>query len=94
MEMIKVPFKKEGLKNNDYIFDGFAHRAFDERLDGWMNALPDPDDYPAVQQARDVLAMFEEIRALRKENWHLQKELNQLKPLVYGATGLKSGTES
>jgi hypothetical protein len=48
-------------KEGDYLFDGFAHRPYNEQTDGWRNAIPDPADYPAVQQANAVLDVFEPL---------------------------------
>lgn len=72
-------------KNGDYLFDGFAHRSFDERFDGWRNAMPDPAGYPAVQHANDVLDLFEALTAARIRIWELERELETWKPLIEGA---------
>ena len=72
------------LKENDPIFDGFAHRGFQEEIDGWRNDQPDAMDYQAVNNARDVLAMFEEIQVLRKQVWRLRQAERMLGKTVYG----------
>lgn len=58
-----------------YVFDGFMHRPYDEDRDGYMKQLPNSSDYPSVQMAYDIVALFEENKALIKENWHLKKRL-------------------
>lgn len=73
------------FKEGDYLFDGFAHRSFNESIDGWRNALPDPRDYPAVRQAQAVLDLFEELGAARIRIWELEKEVALYKPLFYQA---------
>jgi hypothetical protein len=55
------------------IFDGFAYRPFNEDTDGWIDDQPDISDYPAVQNAQNILSMFDEIKELRKEVWRLKK---------------------
>jgi hypothetical protein len=58
------------------IFDGFCHRPYIERLDGWKMEQLESDDVPSVQMARDVIALFDEVNALRHENWELRKRLS------------------
>lgn len=70
-----------------YVFDGFCERPFNPETDGWMNEMPDINDYPAVQNAKDVLCLFEELKAARKENWQLRQNAERLKTLVSGYTG-------
>jgi hypothetical protein len=69
-------------EEGDYLFDGFAHRPYNEKYDGWRNALPDPDDYPAVKHAQDVLALFDELAEAKRRIWHLEKEVALYKPLM------------
>lgn len=71
----------ERFKQGDYLFDGFAHRAFVESIDGWRNAIPDPNLYPAVRQANAVLDLFEELSEARRRIWELEKEVACYKPL-------------
>ena len=59
----------------DSIFDGFMHRPYTPTTDGWVNEMPDPSEYPAVQLAEHILSMFDEIRVLRKRNWELKQQL-------------------
>lgn len=61
--------------NEGYIFDGFMHWPYDEDRDGYLKLMPNQTDYPSVQMAYDVLALFEENKALIEENWHLKKRL-------------------
>lgn len=72
---------RKRYEEGDYLFDGFAHRPYNEQMDGWRNALPDPADYPAVQHANAVLDMFEELCAARERIWRLEKEVKMYKPL-------------
>jgi hypothetical protein len=69
-------------KEGDYLFDGFAHRPYNESMDGWRNALPDPHDYPAVRQANAVLDLFEDLADARRRIWELEKENAMLRPLM------------
>ena len=69
------------LTHRDSIFDGFCHRPFNERSDGWMNEMPEVRNYPAVEQAQSVLDMWAEMRALRKENWELRQKVEENKGL-------------
>jgi hypothetical protein len=68
-------------EKNDYLFDGFAHRSFNEDIDGWRNALPDANDFPCVRHANDVLDLFDALAASRKRIWELEKEVALYKPL-------------
>lgn len=72
---------KRQLDESDYLFDGFAHRPFNEKMDGWRNALPDAADYPSVTAAMDTLAMFEELKSARRQIWELKQELALWKPV-------------
>lgn len=72
--------KKPRFEDGDYIFDGFAHRGFDAKHDGWRNELPDVNDYPSVTHAQDTLAMFQELCEARKRIWELKQELKLWKP--------------
>lgn len=74
---------KPQYEKGDYLFDGFCHRSFDESIDGWRNALPDPTLYPSVQHAQDVLAMFDELSAAKRRIWELEKEVALFKPIVF-----------
>lgn len=75
-------------ENGDYLFDGFAHRPYDERFDGWRNALPDPAEYPSVRAAQDVLAMFDELAEARRRIWELEQEVKRWKPIGLQACGI------
>lgn len=75
---------KKRYEDGDYLFDGFAHRQFDERFDGWRNAVPDPSDYPAVRNANAVLDLFQELCEARIRIWELEKEVARLRPLLDG----------
>lgn len=69
--------------NNDNIFDGFMHRPFREESDGWMNEMPYIEEYPEVVAAKGIIAMFEEIRSLRKELWSVRQERDMYKEYFY-----------
>lgn len=73
---------KQVLTDRDSIFDGFAHRNFDPKFDGWMNELPSIQDYPSVRNAMDVIAMFEELKTARRRIWELEQEVNLWKPVA------------
>ena len=66
---------KRKLTEHDHIFDGFAHRNFDPQFDGWLNELPEPAQYPSLQMARDIVAMFDELSAAHRKIWDLEQEL-------------------
>ena len=66
---------KQQLTEDDYIFDGFAHRKFDPGYDGWRNELPEPGLYPSLQMAQDIVSMFNELSAARRKIWELEQEL-------------------
>lgn len=72
--------KDGNLQNGDPIFDGFMHRPFDEERDGWRNELVKSSDFKCVNDASEILEMFDMIRALQKENWYLRKQLEIYKP--------------
>lgn len=72
--------KDGNLQNGDPIFDSFMHRPFDEEIDGWRNELVKSSDLKCINDAREILEMFEMIRALQKENWYLRKQLERYKP--------------
>ena len=67
------------LTEQDCLFDGFVWRSFDPKIDGWRNELPDIKDYPSVQNAKDTLALFEELRGAHRRIWRLEQEINRLK---------------
>jgi hypothetical protein len=64
------------LNDNDTVFDGYMHRRYDEKLDGWRNEIPNLDDYLCAQVAHDVLAMFNELREAKRRIWQLEKQLS------------------
>ena len=70
------------LTENDYIFDGFAHRNFIENVDGWRNRMPDPYDYPAVAAANSVLNIFDELCAANRRIWELEKKLEHYEAMA------------
>jgi hypothetical protein len=57
------------------VFDGYCERGFDENMDGWILEQLDERDIPSVQMAKDILALYAEANALRRENWQLRKDL-------------------
>jgi hypothetical protein len=61
------------FQEGDQIFDEFMHRPFNPDIDGWRNELLIREDVPSVQIARDVIMLFNEVNALRKEVWRLRK---------------------
>jgi hypothetical protein len=61
--------------NPSHVFDGFCHRPYNEDTDGWRTELLSESDVPSVQMAKDILMLFGEVNALRKENWQLSKRL-------------------
>lgn len=67
---------KDGiLKEGDHIFDGFAHRSFNEDVDGWMNTQDAGRKYfDIVQMASGILDMANEINDLRRKVWDLERE--------------------
>lgn len=64
-------------KDGDYLFDGFAHRPFDPKFDGWRNELPDEKNYPSVRMANDILNMFDELSAAKRRIWELEQQLKR-----------------
>lgn len=71
---------KEGLDEHDHIFDGFAHRPFQDDLDGWRNRLPDPRHYSCVGAARSTLDLFRDLEHARIRIWELEKTLLRYTP--------------
>lgn len=69
--------KKPPLTEQDYLFDGFAHRPFNPSIDGWMNAQTSERTYPVVDMARQVLEMMGRIQELERENWRLKRDLER-----------------
>jgi hypothetical protein len=69
----QVNKKEDRFQEGDSIFDGFMHRPFNPDTDGWRNELLVREDVPSVQIARDVIMLFNEVNALRKEVWRLRK---------------------
>ena len=69
------------FSKGDYLFDGFAHRGYDETLDGWRNVTPEPSDYACVRQAEDVVRLFDDLSRARVRIWELEKELKLWKRL-------------
>lgn len=87
----------ERYKEGDYLFDGFAHRAYDERMDGWRNRMPDPAAYLCVQQAQSVLDLLDDLAEARRRIWELEREVASYKPLfdqAIGASGSAKGEQS
>ena len=80
----------ERWKEGDYLFDGFAHRSYNESIDGWRNAIPNPSDFPAVVQAQAVIDLYDALCEARVQNWRLQKEVEQLRPLLHAYVGTGS----
>lgn len=67
--------EKGSLNKNDYIFDGFAHRGFDPTTDGWMNRIPNVEDFLSVRVATDILTLFDHLCDAKRKIWHLEQEL-------------------
>lgn len=65
-----------------YLFDGFAHRPFNEETDGWLNEMPSGIEFPAIDIVNNITDMFEEIVRLRKANWELRKEVARLRSIL------------
>lgn len=74
-------------EEGDYLFDGFAHRSYNESMDGWRNALADPDSYDCVKQANSVLDLFEDLQIARRRIWELEREVAILRPLLFAHVG-------
>ena len=66
---------RKRLTENDHLFDGFAHRCFNEAIDGWRNEMPDESDYPGVAAARDTMALFGELCEAKRRIWDLERRL-------------------
>lgn len=71
----------ERFKEGDYLFDGFAHRSYDESMDGWRNRMPDPNAYLCTRHANSVLDLFEDLAVAHRRIWELEKECAQYKTL-------------
>lgn len=65
-----------------HVFDGFCSRPYDETTDGWIELQPDVEDYPSVRMASDIIAMYEEIKYLRKKLWEKEKTINHYEDLL------------
>ena len=59
-------------------------RPFDPERDGWMNEQLTEDDMPCIQQAFDVIALFNEVNRLRRQNWEQARELEMLRKTAFG----------
>lgn len=81
------------LEDGDYLFDGFCERPYNEKIDGWRNAMPDPNEYPSVRAAHDVLSMFDELGEARRRIWQLEQELKLWKPVAMQACGFAQSEE-
>lgn len=82
--MVKGLGERPRMGKGDYLFDGFAHRGFQEDIDGWINDQPCAMDYPAVVQAESTLRMFDELCAARREIWELKKRVRRHEDIFPG----------
>jgi hypothetical protein len=64
------------FQEGDRLFDGFAHRPYEEKLDGWMNEVPDGGF--AVKLAESILELHDRNVRLTRENFDLKRRLKQL----------------
>ena len=55
------------------VFDGFCHRPFIPKIDGWRDSLPEPP--PVVALARQILDMQATIESQAREIWELQESV-------------------
>lgn len=63
----------EAENDNDHIFDGFCHRPYDEKIDGWRRTQTAGTDHPVVEVARQIIDMAEEIDRLRHRLWEWEQ---------------------
>lgn len=70
------------LKEGDQVFDGFCHRGFSPSIDGWRNELPTENQFPAVRQAKEILALFDALSEARIEIWRLKKDVAHYKRMA------------
>ena len=70
------------FKPGDHIFDGFCHRGFDPSIDGWRNEVPTESEFPAVKQAKEILALFDALSEARVEIWRLKKDVAHYKRMA------------
>ena len=66
------------LTEQDYIFDGFCHRPYDEKLDGWRNTQIGFDEFPILDMAQQIIEMGREINRLRRLVWEHEHGLSKL----------------
>ncbi len=67
------------LTDKDHIFDGFAHRPYNEDIDGHMNTRLNTEKLISVRLADEIFDMVQEINKLRKRVWELESQAKQFK---------------
>jgi len=58
----------------NYVDDGYCQRPFDEERDGWLDEQLPEHVVPSLQIAKDIIALYQEVNELRRENWQLKKQ--------------------
>lgn len=76
------------MKKPFYIDDGFVQRPYREDLDGWMEDQLDEREVPSLQMAKDILALYDEVNELRRENWRLRRQQDNFDKIMSGETNV------
>lgn len=63
------------MSHSEYIFDGYAHRRYQEELDGWRNKIPKASDYPVMSIVSDINRLFNDLCEAKAKIWELEQRL-------------------
>lgn len=71
-----ISYDEKGAPEHVSYFDGFAHtsRPFDKETDGWMLDQLTYSMFPAIKAGEMMRALVDEVNALRRENFNLQRD--------------------
>lgn len=82
MKQLKAPKKVESPESKwmmreppATVFDGFCHRPYDARVDGWMTRIPSRSQYPALQQAEAINKMYDDVVDREIYIWELERDI-------------------
>ena len=74
--MVIESYEEDGI-TPAYVFDGFCHRPYNPKTDGWVLTQLHVHEFPVVQIARNVLDLYDECNRLNRLAWELEQRVRR-----------------
>lgn len=59
--------------NSRSVFDGYCHRPFNKKYDGWRDYMQHPAEYEIVRSANEVTHLVKQLNKAVRDLWSLRE---------------------